>query len=100
MHLESDMSQTDVRNKLARSYLIANELGAAEKSSSLANLEVDEENEKAALKRDVLVDFIPLWEYRMHPLSSRSNGEFLVRTYELLCRLERANSNICTAIGN
>ena len=94
MHLESDMSQTDVRNKLARSYLIANELGAAEKSSSLANLEVDEENEKAALKRDVLVDFIPLWEYRMHPLSSRSNGEFLVRTYELLCRLERANSNI------
>ena len=92
-HSESDMSQTDVKNKLGRSYLIANGLSGEEKLNSQNNLEIKREDQKA-LKRDVLVDFIPLVEYRMRPLSSRSNGEFLVRTYELLCRLERANSNI------
>ena len=92
-HLESDMSQTDVRNKLGRGYLIANGLSGEEKLDSQNNLEI-EEKDQAALRRDVLVDFIPLVEYRMRPLSSRSNGEFLVRTHELLCRLEKTDSNI------
>ena len=92
-HLESDMSQTDVRNKLGRGYLIANGLSGKEKLDSQNNLEIEEEDQ-AALRRDVMVDFIPLVEYRMRPLSSRSNGEFLVRTHQLLCRLEKTDSNI------
>ena len=35
-----------------------------------------------------------LWSIECAPLSSRSNGEFLVRSYELLCRLEKTDSNI------
>lgn len=92
--LESDMNQTELKNKLARSYLIVNGLSEVEKPDSLNDLEADGENEQAALKRDVLVDFIPLSEYRMRSLASRSTSEFLVRTYELLCRLEKTDSNI------
>lgn len=91
---KNDMDQTKVNNKLAISYLIVNGLSDEEKSDSQNDLETDGENEQAALKRDVLVDFIPLWEYRMNQLSSRSNSEFLVRTYELLCRLEKTDSHI------
>ena len=87
------MSQTDVKNKLARGYLIANGLSGKEELNSQNNLEIEEED-PAALKRDVLIDFIPLVEYRMRPLSSRSHGESLVRTYELLRRLEKTDSNI------
>lgn len=92
--LESDMNQTELKNKLARSYLIVNGLSEAEKPDSLNDLEADGENEQAALKRDVLVDFIPLSEYGIRPLASRSTSEFLVRTYELLCLLEKTDSNI------
>lgn len=92
-HSKSDMNQTEVKNKLARSYLIANGLSGEDKRNSQNDLEIEEENQ-AALRRSVMVDFIPLVEYRIHPLSSRSNGEFLVRTYELLCRLEKTDSNV------
>ena len=94
VYSKSDMNQTKVKNELAISYLIVNGLSEEEESDSQNDLETDGETQQAALKRDVLVDFIPLMEYRMHPLSSRSNGEFLVRTYELLCRLEKTDSNI------
>ncbi|MDE0010589.1 MAG: hypothetical protein OXU36_05575 [Candidatus Poribacteria bacterium] len=92
-HSKSDMNQTEVKNKLARSYLIANGLSAEDKRNSQNDLEIEEENQ-AAVRRSVMVDFIPLVEYRIHLLSSRSNGEFLVRTHELFHRLEKVNSNI------
>ena len=93
-HSKSDISQNDPRNPLARGYLIANGLSDQEKLDYQNDLEVKEKEDQADLKRDVLVSFIPLMEYKMPPLSSRSNGEFLVRTYELLCRLEKTDSNI------
>lgn len=92
-HSKDDISLDDLRNKLARAYLIANGLSGEDKRNSQNDLEIKVEDQ-AALRRDVLVDFIPLMEYRMRPLSSRSNGEFLVRSYELLCRLEKTDSNI------
>ena len=92
-HLKGDVSLDDPRNELARAYLIANGLSDEDKLNSQNDLEIKAEDQ-AALRRDVLVDFIPLMEYRMRPLSSRSNGEFLVRSYELLCRLEKTDSNI------
>ena len=93
-HSKSDMNQTEVKNKLARSYLIVNGLSEAEEPDSLNDLEMDGEDEQAALRRDVMVDFIPLWEYRIRPLSSRGNSELLVRAYELLRRLEKTNTNV------
>ena len=105
VHSKSDMNQTEVKNKLARSYLIVNGLSEAEEPDSLNDLEVYGENEQAALRRDVMVDFIPLWEYRIRPLSSRGNNELLVRAYELLRRLEKTNTNVdvnrifCQATG-
>ncbi len=93
MHSKGDISQDDPRNRLARAYLIANGLSDKEKLNSQNDLEIEAEDQ-AALRRSVMVDFIPLVEYRMRPLSSRSNSEFLVRTYELLCRLEKIDSNI------
>ena len=94
VYSKSDMNQTEVKNELAISYLIVNGLSDEEESDSQNDLETDGENEQAALKRDVLVDFIPLSEYRIRPLASRSTSEFLVRTYELLCRLEKTDLNI------
>ena len=92
-HLKDNINLDDPRNELARAYLIANGLSGEGKLNSQNDLEIEAEDQ-AALRKDVLVDFIPLMEYRMRPLSSRSNGEFLVRTYELLCRLEKTDSNI------
>ena len=94
VHSKSDMSQTEVKNKLARSYLIVNGLSEAEEPDSLNDLEMDGKDEQAALRRDVMVDFIPLWEYGIRPLSSRGNNELLVRSYELLRRLEKTNTNV------
>ena len=91
---KNDMNQTEVKNELAISYLIVNGLSDEKESGSQNDLETDGENEQAALKRDVLVDFIPLSECRLRPLASRSTSEFLVRTYELLCRLEKTDLNI------
>ena len=92
-HSKDDISLDDLKNKLARGYLIANGLSGEDKRNSQNDLEIKAEDQ-VALRRDVLVNFIPLMEYRMRPLSSRSNGEFLVRSYELLCRLEKTDSNI------
>ena len=89
----NDINPAEVKNKLARSYLIVNGLSNGKESGSQNDLEIETENQ-AALRRSVMVDFIPLVEYRMRALSSRSDGEFLVRTYELLCRLEKTGSNI------
>ena len=94
VYSKNDMNQTKVKNELAISYLIVNGLSDEEGSDSQNDLKTDGENEQAALKRDVLVDFIPLSEYKIRPLASRSISEFLVRTYELLRRLEKTDSNI------
>lgn len=91
---KSDMDQTKVKNELAISYLIVNGLSPEENSDSQNEFETDGENVQTARKKDVLVDFIPISEYRIRSLASRSTSEFLVRTYELLSRLEKTDLNI------
>ena len=93
-HSKSGMNQADVKNKLARSYLIVNGLSNEKESDSQNDWEADWENEQTALKRSVMVDFIPICEYGIQSLSSRGTNEFLVRTYELLGRLENIDSSI------
>ena len=102
---QSDISQTETKNKLARSYLIANGLSGEEDLDSQNDLETNGEDEWADHKRSILVNFIPLSEYGIRPLSSRSTGELFVRTHELFHRLQKAGSKInvdgifCEATG-
>ena len=105
IHREGDVNKDNVRNKLARSYLIINGLFDEEELDSRNNLETNGADEWEDHKRSTLVNFIPLSEYGIRPLNSRSTSELFVRTYELFHRLQRADSKInvdgifCEATG-
>ncbi len=94
LNSENNANIVDLKNALARCFLIANEFIMDKDVTPQQSLVDDSEEDQDELKKDLMIWGIQSLENKIDTFPSRSSGEIIVRSYELLSLLEETNSKI------